>query len=69
MISVKFNKKLYKSGAIKSAAKLYKGVADFAFLENDNYVKLTFKHVDKEIKDIIKDEFCNYVLFLMQHKK
>ncbi len=69
MIVIKFNKKLYNPRVIKSAVKLHKDTADFIFAEKNNYIELTLKNVDKEVEKVIKDEFCNYVLFLTQSKK
>lgn len=62
MISINFNKKFYNLKAIKNAAKAYKDLADFSIEDNSRRIKVLIKNVDKDIKDRIKDEFCNYVL-------
>ena len=69
MIVINFNKKLYNFKIIQSVAKLYENVADFIFVEKKNYIILTIQNINKEVEDIIKDEFCNYVLSLTKNKK
>lgn len=59
---IKFNKKIYKLNTIKSAIKDYQELADFKMSQTKEYIKVELKNIDREVKDIIKDEFCNYVL-------
>ena len=63
MQNIVFNKKLYGVKAIKSAIKEYQSLADFSFEQKGNYIWVKLKNIDEEISGVIKDEFCNYVLF------
>ena len=65
-IIVKFNKNLYNLKAIKSAIKEYQKLADFNLRQKGNYIQVELKNIDKEVRQIIRDEFCNYVIFLMK---
>jgi len=65
-IFIIFNKQLYKIKAIKLAIKEYQNLANFSFKQKENYIYVKLENIDKEVKKIIKDEFCNYVLFLMK---
>ncbi len=59
---IKFNKVLYKPRAIKSAIKEYGDLAEFSLKQKGQYIVVEFKNIDKDVENIIKDEFCNYVL-------
>lgn len=65
-IQINFSKNLYNLKAIKLATEEYKGLADFSFKKTKNYIQVELTNIDKSIKGIIKDEFCNYVFFLMK---
>lgn len=65
-ILINFDKNLYSFKAIKLAIKKYRNLADFDLEQKNNYIQVKLKNIDKDLKDIIKDEFCNYVLFLMK---
>lgn len=65
-MKTKFNKEIYNKKAIKGAMKAYEEVADLDMTENDNYFEVDFKKIKPKFKDIIKDEFSNYALILMQ---
>ena len=64
---VKLNKKLYKLKAIKSAIKTYRQLADFNLKTKGKYFEVSIKNIDKDVENIIKDEFCNYILFLIKN--
>lgn len=67
MNSVKFNKKIYPLNAIKAAIKSYKNLAKFTFKQDKKYLQVILGGVtDEDLKPIIKDEFCNYVLSLIK---
>lgn len=66
-IVINFNKSFYTIDAIKKAIQGYKGIADFNIISNKKENKVELKNVDPESKDIIKQEFCNYVLGLMKN--
>ena len=61
-MAVFFNKKIYSISAINRAAKVYKEIAILKIVDNKNKIKVQIKSKDKEIKNILTDEFCNYVL-------
>ena len=65
-MEIKFDKKIYSLKAIKSATQAYRGLADFDFKQKGAYVQVELKNINKDIEGIIKDEFCNYVLFSMK---
>lgn len=62
-ILINFDKKLYPLKAIKLAIKEYQKLANFNLVQNKKYIQVELKNIDKDVKEIIKDEFCNYVLF------
>ncbi len=66
MFQIGFNKKIYNIGAIKSAIRAYKDLANFEIKEDKECIKVLIAAMDKDIKNIIKDEFCNYVLYSMK---
>jgi len=59
---INFNKKFYNLRAIKRTVKAYQNLAEFDIKEKKEYIKVKINKIDKEVKDIIKDEFCNYAL-------
>jgi len=61
-MTIRFNRKIYKKKAIQSAIKDYKHLADFSIKQDSNYFKVELKNIDKDVEEIIKDEFSNYVL-------
>jgi len=65
-ILIDFNKNLYNLKVIKSAIKEYQDLADFSLRQKRNYIQVELSNVDKSVRKIIKDEFCNYVFFLMK---
>lgn len=66
-VIIKFNRRIYKIKAIKSAIKEFKKLADFSLSQKENYIYVSLTNIDKDIKNIIKDEFCNFVLFHMNN--
>ncbi len=61
-MTIVFSKSFYPIQAIKKAIKAYDELAVFKFKEKKNNIKVDIINVDKDIKTLIKDEFCNYVL-------
>ena len=57
-----FDKKFYTLEAVKNAAKAYEELADFKVKTDKNKIMVEANDIDKDVKDIFKDEFCNYVL-------
>jgi len=65
-ILIRFNKNLYNLKSIKLAIKEYQNLADFSLRQKNNYIEVVLKKINLEVRSIIKDEFCNYILFLMK---
>jgi len=65
-MTLNFNKKFYNLKTIEKAIKAYRRLADFKVEENKNRIKVRIRNMDKEIKKILSDEFCNYVLAEMK---
>jgi len=63
---IDFSKSLYNLKAIKSAIKEYQDLADFSLKQKKGYIQVELNNIDKSVIKIIKDEFCNYVFFLMK---
>ena len=55
-------KNLYPKRAINKAAEVYKDLAKFTISEKDGYYLTELSQIDKDVKAIIKDEFCNYII-------
>ena len=66
-IVINFNKSFYTIKAIKKAIQNYKGIANFNIISNKKENKVEIKNIDIESKDIMRQEFCNYVLGLMKN--
>jgi hypothetical protein len=64
-IYITFNSKFYKKEAIEAALKDFIEVCEGKILNNKIDVELTPK---QEIKEPLKEEFCNYVLGMMKNK-
>jgi len=61
-MKIKFNKQIYSLKAVKLAIKDYQKLADFSLEQKEKYIVVNLTKIDKDVKEIIKDEFCNYVL-------
>ncbi len=66
-MTINFNNKFYSLKAIKNSVDAYKELAVFTVEKNKNNISVKITDIDNEVKDILKDEFCNYVL--NEHKK
>lgn len=64
IISVKFDKRIYKPEVIKKAIEDYSELADISFKDNKSFCEVEFDNITKEFRDVIIDEFANYVLAL-----
>ncbi|MBN1326111.1 HxsD-like protein [Candidatus Falkowbacteria bacterium] len=65
METIDFNKKIYCIDNIKKTAEEFKNLSDISVKEIGGKIKVTFDKIDPEYKDVIKDEFANFVLGLM----
>ncbi len=61
-MTIFFNKQFYHLQAIKKAVEAYQELAVFNIGERDDDIEVDIDEIDKNFKDVIKDEFCNYVL-------
>jgi len=62
---IKFNKHIYNLEAINQAIKEFKNLAEFSIKETNDFFEIKLDNINGEVKEIIKDEFANYVLGLM----
>jgi len=67
MVSFDLNKDFYNLQAIRNTIKAYKKLADFKVRKDKKTIKVIMKNIDKEVKNVIEDEFCNYVLAEMKN--
>lgn len=66
---ISFNKNFYNLKAVKNTVEAYKALADFDIKTNKKVIALKASNIDKEVKSMLKDEFCNYVLSEMKKYK
>ncbi len=66
MIKIKFSSKLYTLKAIQDSVNDFSDLADFQVKEKEDFYELKMENIDPDVKDAIKDEFCNYVLYKMK---
>lgn len=59
---IKFSKRFYNSKAIKKSIQAYQGLANFSIEIDKDGIKVKITDIDKDVRNILKDEFCNYVL-------
>jgi len=64
---INFNRNFYNLESIKKAIQDYKGLADFDIKLDKKNIKVDLKNIGPDSKDIIKEEFSNYVLGLMKN--
>jgi len=62
-MEIKFDKNIYKKEGILNTVEAYKNLADIDFYENEDFFIIIMKNIDEGVKDVIRDEFCNYSLF------
>ena len=68
-MTIFFDKKFYNVKAIKNTIEAYRGTASFKIRTGKNIIKVEAGNIDKDVKNIFKDEFCNYVLSEMKKNK
>ena len=66
-LTIVFLKDFYKLKAIKSTIRDYNYLANFKIVENKKEIKVMMTNIDRKVQDIIKNEFCNYVLAEMKN--
>lgn len=62
MPELRFNTKIYKKKAIEEAISTYSHLARFKVRSNRSYINVRMDKVAPEFKNILADEFGNYVL-------
>lgn len=62
-MEIKFDKNIYNKKGLENAIQAYQELAKIEFLETDNVFVVKISNIDEEVKDVIVDEFCNYLLF------
>lgn len=63
-VRVKLNKQIYRLAAVKKAIEAYRHLAQFSLKQDARYYQVTLDHIAPTVKDILKDEFTNYILAL-----
>ena len=60
---INFSKKIYNLNAIKRSIKAYEGLAVFVVVNEKNNIQVKINNISNNLnEEIIKNEFCNYVL-------
>jgi hypothetical protein len=59
---VKFSKKFYNLKAIEKSIKTYQGLGSFHLKKDKDDIMVEITDIDNNFKNVLKDEFCNYVL-------
>jgi len=62
---IQFNKKIYNLEAVKKAIGEFKNLANFTVKDFNGNIEVKIDKIDQDFKDVLKDEFSNYVLGLM----
>lgn len=63
---INFNRSLYKLSAIEGAIKDFQHLATFKIKKKDHFFAVDINGAEKEIANLLPDEFGNYVLYLMR---
>ena len=65
-IVIKFNNDFYNLRAIKEAVRVFQGLADFEISSGKKEIRVKLKNIHPQVREVIRDEFCNYVLAMMK---
>lgn len=65
MTPINFSRKIYSRQAIEKAMEDFQNLARFYLEEKEDYYVVSMKDIDPEVQDSIRDEFCNYVIYIM----
>jgi len=66
-MTINFNRNFYNLKSIEKAIRDYEGLADFDIEVGKKNIKVDLKNIDPESRNVIKEEFCNYVLGLIKN--
>lgn len=61
-VQLRFNSKLYVRKSIQEALEAYEGYAEGTIAKDGLYYLVTLTILDEETRDVLADEFANYVL-------
>ena len=59
---IRFNKKIYPDKAVLSSMEAFKHLARFQVKQEGDYIIVTLSQINPAVKNIVKEEFSNYVL-------
>ena len=65
-VVIKFNKNFYNLKAIKVTAQAFQGLADLEISSGKKEVRVKLKNIHPQVREVIREEFCNYVLAMMK---
>jgi len=68
-ITIKLKKDLYPLNAIQKSANAFKHLANIKIKNGKEYFIVSLIKVAPEVRKLIKNEFCNYVLVSINHEK
>jgi len=66
-MTIKFSKKFYSLTAVKKSIKAYQSLAGFKITERKKTIEVLIENIDKDFKNVLVDEFSNYVLSEMKN--
>ncbi len=66
-MTVILSKNFYKLSAIKKAINAYRGLANFKIKDNGKNYMVVLDKINPEAKEMIEDEFSNYILAVMKN--
>ncbi len=61
-MKIQLNREIYKKESIQKTIDDYSRLANFNLTEDGNYFIVQMDNIDNDVKSVIKDEFCNYLL-------
>ena len=68
MLTLKFDKRIYKLKAVRAAAREYSAFADFSINENGNNINVEIENIDFQPENVFLGEFSNYIIHKMGAK-
>jgi hypothetical protein len=65
LINLNLNKKIYSKQAVLHAIADFQAIAKFSLQDKPKYWQVKIDLINQQFKNIIKEEFANYVLGLL----
>ncbi len=62
MKKLRFSNRIYKKEAVQEAISTYSHLAKFSLGQSKSYFEVRIEKMAADVKNIISDEFANYVL-------